>query len=506
LLAVQSNVGFLGPNRVPAREVSVSDLHYLSAVEVIALFRARKLSPVELMAALIARSEVVEPTVNAFTTRFFDEAMAGARRAEARYAGRGPRPRPLEGVPLAIKDETPVEGQPNTYACLIFKDNVADHTAPLAERALRAGAIVHARTTLPEFACMPFTHSPLFGVTRNPWSPAYDVGGSSGGAAASLAAGTTVLAGGSDIGGSIRIPAACCGVVGYKPPYGRVPQDPPWNLDHYCHEGPLARTVADCALFQNVIAGPHPHDVASLRQRVRIPSDLGDIQGWRIALSVDLGGFVVDEDVGRNTRAAAAAFREAGATVEEVDLGWDQAEIMSTAFTHYGTILGPWVRQIISEHRDLVTPYAAWFAEATAAATASAGAYLRVLESEGRIYARLGDILTKYRVLICPTIALPALEAGEDYIDRRPTVNGIEQETVFHHLMTVPFNICSRCPVLSVPSGFARTGVPTGLQIVGRSYDDISVFRAAAAFERLRPWFDVPERRPGPLNGFANAP
>ena len=482
----------------------MSDLHYLSAVEAIALFRARKLSPVELMAAVIARSEAVEPAVNAFTARFFDEATAAARRAEARYAGRGPRPRPLEGVPLAIKDEMPVAGQRNTFASLIFQGNVADHTAPLAERAMRAGAIVHARTTLPEFACMPFTHSPLFGVTRNPWNPTFDVGGSSGGAAAALAAGTTVLAGGSDIGGSIRIPAACCGIVGYKPPYGRVPQDPPWNLDHYCHEGPLARTVADCALFQNVIAGPHPRDVASLRQRVRIPSDRGDIQGWRIALSVDLGGFVVDEDVARNTLAAATAFREAGATVEEVDLGWDRAEMMSTAFTHYGTIFGPMVRRFVAEHRDLVTRYAVWFGDATAAAAAGDGAYRRALESEGRIYARLGDILTRYRILICPTIALPALEAGEDYVDLRPAVNGVEQETVFDHLMTIPFNICSRCPVLSVPSGFAQTGVPTGLQIVGRSYDDVSVFRAATAFERLRPWLDVPERRPTPLNGLAN--
>jgi Asp-tRNA(Asn)/Glu-tRNA(Gln) amidotransferase A subunit family amidase len=363
---------------------------------------------------------------------------------------------------------------------------------------LRAGAIIHARTTQPEFACAGFTHSRLFGVTRNPWNLTFDVGGSSGGAAASLAAGTTTLAGGSDIGGSIRIPASCCGVVGFKPPYGRVPQDPPWNLDHYCHEGPLARTVADCALFENVIAGPHPHDVASLRQRVRLPTDsdrAGTIQGWKIALSVDLGGYEVDADVARNTRAAADAFRAAGATVEEVDLGWRRDDIFRAAFAHYGTIFGPMVAQYVAEHRDLMTPYAIAFAEETGA-IAQPGAYLAALEIEGRVYAGLSAVLERFHVLICPTLALPALEAGKDYVDHGPTINGKQMRTSYEHLMTFPFNICSRCPVLSVPSGFSRDGIPTGLQIVGRTFDDTSVFRAAYAFERVKPWFDAPERRP----------
>ena len=343
-----------------------TDLAYLPAVEAIALFRARRLSPVELMAATIARAEAVEPTVNAFAHRFFDQAMAAARAAEARFAGRTPRPRPLEGIPVAIKEEMAVAGQPNTFASLVYADHVADHTAPLAERVLAAGGIVHARTTQPEFACAAFTHSRLFGVTRNPWHPDYDVGGSSGGAAAALAAGTTTLAGGSDIGGSIRIPAACCGVVGFKPPYGRVPQDPPFNLDHYCHEGPLARTVADCAHFANVVAGPHPRDVASLRPRASVPLDGGSIGGWRIALAVDLGGWEVDEDVARNTLAAADAFREAGAIVEEVDLGWDKREILEAASIHYGAIFGPWIGQLVAEHRERMTPYAIRFAEAVA--------------------------------------------------------------------------------------------------------------------------------------------
>ena len=159
---------------------------------------------------------------------------------------------------MCVKDETAMKGERSTQGSLILKDNIDTTTAPIMERALRAGAIVHGRSTAPEFSCAAVTHSKLWGVTRNPWNPDFTPGGSSGGAGAQLAAGTTTLANGSDIGGSIRIPAGCTGVVGFKPPYGRVPQDPPFNMDMYCHDGPMARTVADCALFENVIAGPHP--------------------------------------------------------------------------------------------------------------------------------------------------------------------------------------------------------------------------------------------------------
>ena len=163
-------------------------------------------------------------------------------------------------------------------------------------------------------------HSRLHGVTRNPWNRDFTPGGSSGGAAAALAAGTTTLANGSDIGGSIRIPASACGVVGFKPPYGRNPEEVPFNFDYYSHSGPLARSVEDCRLFQNVLAGPHPRDIVSLRPKLRIPAELGDIKGWRIAASMDLGYVQVDPEVAKNTEAALDAFRELGAVVEPVEL------------------------------------------------------------------------------------------------------------------------------------------------------------------------------------------
>ena len=177
----------------------------------------------------------------------------------------------MEGLPVAVKEEAEIAGQHNTLGSLPLRDVIAGQTSAFVQRIIDAGGIVHARTTTPEFSCAPITWSRLWGVTRNPWHTGYSPGGSSGGSAAALAAGTATLATGSDIGGSIRIPASFCGVVGFKPPYGRVPEVATFNLDHYCHEGPLARTVADCALLENVIAGPHPSDVVSIRPKLEIP-------------------------------------------------------------------------------------------------------------------------------------------------------------------------------------------------------------------------------------------
>ncbi|HEY2594385.1 MAG TPA: amidase, partial [Chloroflexota bacterium] len=302
----------------------VTDPCYLSAADALRLFRSRKLSPLELATAVIARAQAVEPAVNAFAETFYEQALDQARAAEARYAGRGAPPRPLEGLLVAVKEDAPIAGQGRTLGSLPLRDVVADKTAVFVQRIIDAGGIVHARTTTPEFSCAPVTWTKLWGVTRNPWDTAYSPGGSSGGSGAALAAGSATLATGSDVGGSIRMSASCCGVVGFKPPYGRVPEVEIFNLDHYCHEGPMARTVADCALLENVIAGPDPSDVASLRPKLEIPGQLESVRGLRIALSTDLGCYHVDADVAANTRAAADRLRDAGATVVEVSLPWQK--------------------------------------------------------------------------------------------------------------------------------------------------------------------------------------
>jgi Asp-tRNA(Asn)/Glu-tRNA(Gln) amidotransferase A subunit family amidase len=464
-----------------------TELTSLSATEAIARFEARTLSPVELCRAVIERSEKIEPVINAFTETFFEQALVQAQEAEARYA-RG-EARSLEGVLLGVKDEAAIEGQRTTHGSLLHRDHVDTTTSPCVERLLEAGAIVHARTTTPEFACTTVTHSRLWGVTRNPWNTAYTPGGSSGGSAAALAAGTTTLATGSDIAGSIRIPAACCGVVGFKPPYGRVPQDPPYNLDPYCHEGPMARSVLDCARMQNVLAGPHPGDIASLRPKLEIPVELGDVRGWRVAYSMDLGYFEVDSDVVSNTEAALDVFRGLGCQVEEVELPWTDATRIAT-WTHLKHLFGTDVARNLEEGREQMTPYARDFAEQARQATADA--FLDAMNVAGEMYPPLAAVLEGFDVLVCPTNALAAVPADLDPTSAEVRINGISVDPVLGWVMTYPFNMLSRCPVMSVPSGRAKTGVPTGIQIVGRSFDDVSVFRAAAAYEHAVGGFAVP--------------
>jgi len=474
--------------------MSDTELCYLSASEALGRFKARQLSPVELMQAVIARAAKVEPKINAFPIKHYDRALEQAKAAEAKYMKTDGRLRPLEGLPVAIKDEAYIKGERVTFGSLIYKDFVAGETNPSIGRILRAGGIMHARSAAPEFSCAPYTHSRLWGVTRTPWNLGFSCGGSSGGSGASLAAGATLLASGSDIGGSIRIPASMCGVVGYKPPFGRNPDTPPFNLDQYCHVGPMARTVADCALLQNVMCGPHPEDIVALRPKLRIPAGLGDIKGWRIALCVNPAQYDIEPDVARNTLAAADLFRAAGAVVEEVDLGWKREEIAFAAGAHFGTIFGPWIATHAKKHRKIMTDYALDFADWSK--TSRKDDFLKGLEIEAQMYKSLGALFQKYRILLCPTLPLPATKAGESYVKRKLRIDGKPQQSINHWLMTICFNIMSRCPVMSMPSGLAANGVPTGLSIVGRTYDDVSVFRAAAAFERARPWYTTPALRP----------
>ncbi|MEU5218716.1 amidase [Streptomyces sp. NPDC020807] len=468
------------------------DLAYMPASEALARFRDRSLSPVELMTAVIERAEAVESKVNALAERTFEEALAAARAAEARYAGKGEAPRALEGLAVATKEEQPIAGRSATDGSLAFRDEIAEETHPVVDRVQAAGGIVHARTTTPEFSCAAFTQSRLWGVTRNPWNPEFSPGGSSGGAGAALAAGETTLATGSDIGGSIRIPASFTGTVGYKPPYGRVPAMAPFNLDTYCHDGPMARSVADVALLQNVIAGPHPLDAVSLRPKFTLPERFEGVEGMRVALSVTLGDWPVDPDVEANTRAVAGALRAAGAIVEEVEVPIRRADVMEAANIHFGSIFGPYVTSVAAEHGDLLTGYALEFARTTAEAASAPGSIMRGLEIEARIQATLGLLLDRYDVLLCPTTAIPALKADDDYLSTKVVINGVELDSYIEAAMTTVFNIASRCPVLSVPSGLASNGVPTGVQVVGRTYDDTSVFRVATAIEAVRPWSTRP--------------
>lgn len=461
------------------------DLHYLSATEAIGRFRARQLSPVELTIAVLARLEETEPKINAFCALYPEAALDAARRAEARYLGKGPRPRPLEGIMVAIKELTPVKGQQHTQASVAMKDVIADRTAPAVERIIRAGAIVHGRTTSPEFGCATFTHSRLFGLTRNPWNLKFSPAGSSGGAAAALAVGSTTLGQGSDSAGSLRLPAAACGVIGFKPPYGRVPGLPPYGLETSNHDGPMARSVSDCLLLENVIAGPHLADPNSVRPKLTIAEPKSGVEGMRIALLTGIEGIDLDPDVEANTRAVAESLKRAGAKIEEVDLGWSFEVINEAVNLHFSATYWPRVERVLEKHRDLLTSYIVAFADAHADQEVSSDFELRSHELATELWQPLSRVFARNRALLFPTLALPAPVAGEEYIHSGPIINGIEQKDRWIVGTTVPFNLFSRTPVISVPSGFARTNVPTGIQVVGRPYDDATVFRVARQLEQI---------------------
>jgi aspartyl-tRNA(Asn)/glutamyl-tRNA(Gln) amidotransferase subunit A len=427
---------------------------------------------VELLEDLIERTAAVEPTINAVTEQWLDEARAAAKVSEGRYAN-GDDLRPLEGIPLMLKDEQPVAGRLYQEGSLLEKGRVVNVSHPIVDRIIAAGAVVHGRTTTPEFSCAAVTHSRLWGTTRNPWNTDLTPGGSSGGSGAALAAGATMLATGSDIGGSIRIPASFCGVVGYKPPFGRVPGLAPFNSDTYCADGPMARSVADVALLQNSIAGPWSGDQASLRERVQVSGEVMSLRTTRIALCPTLGDYDVDPVIERNARDVAHALRTAGAKVEEVSLPWRTEEVMRIAWTHYGAIMGAFIDEMTAhdpQRAEQLMPYTRAFA----AQAASGGELVSGLTAEAEFYRPFGELMESYDALICPTLATTGIDAEHQ---------GLETNDVFSKLMTVPFNVIGRVPVLAVPSGKAPNGVPTGVQIVGRTYDDPTVFRIGAALE-----------------------
>ncbi|MEI6231295.1 MAG: amidase, partial [Actinomycetes bacterium] len=443
----------------------MTDLHYLSATEVLRAFNAKELSPVEVFDAVSARADAVEPSLNSLIERDVDASRAQAVAAEERYAAGAPVG-VLDGLPVVMKEEQPIVGRPMSLGTMFSDGWVCEETHPLVQRTMDAGAIVHARSTTPEFCCAGFTHSKLWGITRNPWNLDYSPGGSSGGSGAALAAGTGYLASGSDIGGSIRIPASFCGVVGYKAPYGRVPAMSPWNLDSYAVDGAMARTVADCALFQNVIAGQHPSDHVSM-PKVTIPDDLGDVKGLRVALAVTLGDFPIEPEIEANTRAFADALRAAGAIVDEIEIPILLAEAQSAALAHWGSMMGPSMAELGPLDDERFTDYARMFIEWSNAEYARIGVY-GAAQLEGKIQMTIGAAFDKHDALICPTIGTTGFIAGEPYTENRLTVAGREIELYILACQTVPFNIASRHPVLSVPSGRAANGVPTGVQVVAR--------------------------------------
>ncbi len=345
------------------------------------------------------------------------------------------------------------------------------------------------KTTTPEFAHSSFTNSPLWGITRNPWNPEKTPGGSSGGSAAAVAAGCVPLAEGTDMGGSVRIPASFSGIVGMKPSLGRIPMDIlPTVFDTISHFGPLTRTMADAALFLSVASGPADRDILSLSPAIafEVPPP-ADVKGLRLALSIDLGYMAVAPEVEACVREAAAALVAAGATVEEIDLGWTKQATLDW-LRYWEVYLAAFFADKLETHRERLDPNVVALLEAGLNMDAVSFKRLEIARTEQ--WLRLAEVFREHDALLCPTMALPApsadgSDADYDWIDDDGRYRGLD--------LTCPFNSVGQCPALSVPAGFTEDGLPIGLQIVTDRFDDPLALRIGAALEAVRPWA---ERRP----------
>jgi aspartyl-tRNA(Asn)/glutamyl-tRNA(Gln) amidotransferase subunit A len=467
--------------------MAADELCWLPATELAAAIRKKRVSPVEAVDAVLARIEAVNPRLNAYCTVTADLARKAARAAERALGRKRPDLGPLHGVPFSVKDLVLTRGVRTTFGTPLYRDHVPAEDAPLVARLRAAGGILVGKTNTPAFGWLGVTHNLVFGATRNPWRLDRTPGGSSGGASAAVAAGLAPLAVGTDGGGSIRIPASCAGVYGFKPSYGRIPTYPAsgaWSLSHI---GPITRTVADAALMLNVGAGPDPRDQYSLpAERVDYVRALGGrLEGLRVAYSDDLGfGGGLDPEVGAACARSARAFRELGCRLETVMPRWP-----SPRDCWQQIFLGG-IATRLAPYRDRqadIEPGLQKAIEATLAQPPTS--YVQAWFDRLAWAQHPNALFEKYDLLLTPTIAAPPFAIGQDH---PAEIGGKPADAYAWIPFTYPFNLTGQ-PAASVPCGFTRDGLPIGLQIVGRRHADAAVLRASAAFERARPWA---ERRP----------
>lgn len=459
------------------------DLCWLSAAELAAAVRTAEVSPVEVARAVLERIERVNPRVNAFCTVAADRALEQARAAEAAVV-RGDPLGPLHGVPISFKDLTATAGIRTTFGSKVFEHHVPDEDAPVVERARAAGAVLLGKTNTPEFGCKGVTDNRVFGATRNPWRLDRVAGGSSGGAAAALAAGLGPLAEGSDLAGSIRVPAALCGVVGLKPSVGRVPRYPvPNGWTAFSVVGPMARTVRDTALLLAVMAGPDDRDPSSLPATdddfARAAE--GGIRGLRVAWSADLGYAPVDPEVRDLCGEAAKAFAGLGAAVDEAHPGFEDPEPLFMDLT--APVRAAACGDYLAEWRDQMDPVLV--ARIDRAGSATAIDYERASHRRTQLWHTVRRFFDRYDLLLTPATAVAAFSIEL----QRPTAVAGRPVTspIGWFPFTFPFAMTGQ-PAISVPCGTTLEGLPVGLQIVGRRFAESTVLRAAAAFEAARPW------------------
>ena len=454
---------------------------YTSARTLLHQLEAGEFSARELMQRFLQRIETVNPAVNAICTLVPEqEALALAEQSDRQRAEGGPVG-PLHGLPIAVKDLSATRGIRTTLGSEIYANQVPDFDSLLVQRMKAAGALVIGKTNTPEFGTGSHTFNSVFGTTHNPWDLSKSAGGSSGGAAAALASGMLPLADGSDMGGSLRNPAAFCNVVGLRPSLGRVPHWPStmaWQ-SRLGVEGPMARNVADCALLLSVIAGPDERDPLSIQEpgdafSTDLAHDFGDC---RVAWTADLGELPVDTAIRSTCEASLSHWETAGFGIEErspnLAGAMDAFKVLRAAYyAHFG---GP----LLVGHRHLMKDTVIENIEAGLAL--SAEDVNQADATRTRLYHGLLDFFGEYDFLLLPSTQIPPFDGELDW------VRSIEGQPLDHYLDWM--SICCvislfGLPALSLPCGFTAEGLPVGLQIVGRPRSDLTVLRAAHSLEQ----------------------
>lgn len=488
-----------------AHSFTQEELAYMPATKQLKLFKAGVIAPIDVLEAQIARVEKYNGPikkdsrdllddyktwngkVNAISFERFEEARKAALESGKRW--KNGTARALEGITVGIKNENEVEGWRVDQGSLLLKDTppcTAD--GPIVESLKNAGAILTFSTTVPEFYLTFTTWSKLYGITRNPWNGEYNVGGSSGGSGAALAAGFCTLATGSDMGGSIRIPASFNGIYGFKPPFGRVPTS---NIQ-YETLGPLARTFEDMVLMQNVINGPSPETISSLRPRLEYPMQYKDLKGVKIAVShfSEWSGVGNDKEVTAAVDATVKALRKAGATVDVIEFDWKGSEFMPVFFEG---LMSTSMYILIDSLEEKDRPQLTTYADAIFKIKDGLGPK-KVIAAEMLQYKCHREIQSKvfekgYMALVVPSVLTAEIRADMDIDDTaKPVINGKPLEGDSMRAVITPiFNLLNTYPVVNVPVAVSSNNVPIGLQVVGNTYSDLEAFRVAAQLSKVMP-------------------
>jgi aspartyl-tRNA(Asn)/glutamyl-tRNA(Gln) amidotransferase subunit A len=471
---------------------TANEICRMDAVSLAANIRSRKLSAVEVIDAVLARMDKLEPILHAFCTPTPDLARETARKIEHEIMA-GKPVGPLAGIPVGIKDLVCTKGIRTVSGSQAYADFVPDEDDVVVERLKNAGAVILGKTNVPEFGYSGVGHNPVFPTTRNPWNNDLTPGGSSAGSGAAVASGMGPFAIGSDGGGSIRIPSCFSGLYGMKASMGRVPLYPGVKDERYPgvsswealeHIGPMSRTVADSALMLSVIAGPDDRDNRTVPIEAGfdwMQSLQGDLKGLKVAYTLDWGGYAaVDPRVRKIVTDAVKVFeRDLGAIVEEANPGWDNPYDGFWGMVVRETDLKG-MRAMARTLGDRMTPHlkdvlmTEWTAEQLTDAVVV----------RKHVNNKMWRFMRKYDLLLTPTLCVPPFEVGiqgPTVIDGKP----VDQFEWLH--FTYPMNLTGQ-PAATVPAGWTDDGLPVGLQIVGRHLGDAMVLRASACFEAAQPW------------------